>query len=205
VERRISKRKMLRRKYKRYAAAIAGAAIMTGAAIPGIPAAKTLAAESPSVSPPSTIEQTTTVDKNEQKPITSDTTQLLRRIKKGWHEHVNSWPSPNDNQALYKDGQLYYRSDANPYNDQERYEYANYLNNPVEYAKTYAYKYGFDQDLDSFTLLFQSNNEATVQIIKHDTGQRFKINLERNYDGDWTFIALRGIGDANFPATYRSL
>lgn len=192
MERKLSRRKMLRRKYKRYAAALAGAAIMTGAAIPGIPAAKTFAAENLSTSPASAIEQTTT----------PDTTRLLRRL--GWHEHVDSWPSPNETQGLYKDGRIYYRSDNNRYNDQDRYYDTNDLNSPLEYALSYAANYGFDQNLDSFSLLFQSNDQATVQIIKHDTGQRFKIDLERNPNGDWTMVALRGIGDANFPATYRS-
>ena len=204
MERKISKRKMLRRKYKRYAAAIAGAAIMTGAAIPGIPVAKTLAAENPSPSPSPTIEQTTTIDKNDQTSVTPVTAQLWHKLKNGWHEHVNSWPSPNETQSLYKDGHIYYRSNSDRYNDQNRYEYTNYVNSAVEYTQSYAWKYGFDQDLDSFSLLFQANNEATVQIIKHDTGQRFKINLERNQDGDWMVVSIRGIGDENFAATYRS-
>lgn len=204
MERKLSKRKMLRRKYKHYAAALAGAAIMTGVALPGIPVAKAFAAENPTT-PPTTTEQTTLVTNNDQRVVTADRDYPLRlRDDYGWHKHNRSWPDSDDNQALYKDGQIYYRNDNNRYNDWD--DYASYYNNSaVSVTKSLASDYGFDQYQDSFRLLFQSNNQATVQVIKNETGQRFKVDLERDGNGDWTIVAIRGIGDAYHPATYHSV
>lgn len=202
MERKLSKRKMLRRKYKHYAAALAGAAIMTGVALPGIPVAKTFAAESPTTTPP-TITEKTVVTNNEQRVVTADKSHPLRlKNNYGWHQHEHSWPGTNDNHALYKDGKLYYHND-NHYWDNDRY-YAHYNNSPVSFTKALASRYGFDQYRDSFRLLFQSNNQATVQVLKHETGQRFKVDLERDRDGDWRVVAIRGIGDSYHPATYHS-
>jgi hypothetical protein len=147
MERKLSKRKMLRRKYKHYAAALAGAAILTGAgaAIP----ATTFAAENPANIHPITLEQQALADSlaggarystrdnssshfdtrynngshydtrynsrnNDRVNYTrydrnngaSYDTRYNHRY--GWHRHNNSWPSSDDNRALYKDGQIYY-------------------------------------------------------------------------------------------------
>lgn len=166
MERKLSKRKMLRRKYKHYAAALAGAAILTGAgaAIP----ATTFAAENPANSHP--IQQQTVVTSHSNYGARYDTrnnssshydtrydarnnnnvsyhtrydnrdysasydsrdnngSHYDTRYNNGsrfdtrfdrdgwhrhnhrgaWHRHNHSWPSPDDNRALYKDGQIYY-------------------------------------------------------------------------------------------------
>jgi hypothetical protein len=170
MERKVSRRKMLRRKYKHYAAALAGAAILTGAgaAIP----ATTFAAENPANFHPITIEQQALADSLSNAGVRYDTrnnssshydtrnnnsshydTRYNGRYNNrvsydtrfdngnnsasydtryntgshydtrynngshydtrynnryGWHRHNNSWPSSDDNQALYKDGQIYY-------------------------------------------------------------------------------------------------
>jgi hypothetical protein len=183
MERKSVRRKLLRRKYKRYAAAVAGAAILTGAVLPGIPVAKASAAERP-YSPSTKTVQATSVDKNHQKSRHS-----------GWHEHKNSWPSSDENQAWYEDGKIYYRSDRyRDYNrDRDYYHwgYVNYLSSPVEFAKNYAATYGFDRNLDTFSLLSQSNNKAYVEVVKHDTGQLGLMVLERDRDHDWRIVAVR--------------
>lgn len=169
MERKLSKRKMLRRKYKHYAAALAGAAILTGAgaAIP----ATTFAAENPANFHP--IQQQTVATSHSNYGARYDTrnnnsthydtrydarnnnnvsyhtrydrdysasydsrdnngshfdtrynngsrfdTRFDRdgwhrhnhrhNYRFGWHRHNHSWPSPDDNRALYKDGQIYY-------------------------------------------------------------------------------------------------
>jgi len=178
MEKKSAKRK-LRRKYKRYAAAVASAAIITGAALPGISAPKALAAEKSPTSPPIRTEQTTTVNKDVQRPV---------RLRNGWHEHKNSWPSPDENQGWYENGRIYYR------NGEDNYEEVHYYgSNLVEFVKDHAFIYGFDRYLDSFTLLSRSRTSATIQIKKHDTGQRFIVELERNIDRNWEIVAVRAI------------
>ncbi|SFM06094.1 hypothetical protein [Pelosinus propionicus] len=310
MERKSSKRKMLRGKYKKYAAALAGAAIMTGAAGTALPAT-TFAAENPNIHPIK-IEQTATdtskasasydtkyndssrystrsnsgssydtryngssnhnvtrADNNAtyaprhntsasydtrynsgssydtrynngssydtryngdgHKNTTTrgtyasasyDTrydgnngskydTRFHNRDGKydtrynnrnGWHRHNHSWPSSNDNRALYKDGQIYYSNDGNRYYDS--YDYANYQTSPITVAKDLASRYGFDANRDSFTLLSQSSNRATVQVVKQNTNQTFRIDLVRNQDG-WNITGVRGTGNVNYASTYR--
>jgi len=170
MERKLSKRKMLHRKYKHYAAALAGAAILTGAgaAIP----ATTFAAENPANFHPITLEQQqaladshaggakystrnnssshydtrynngshydTRYDTRNNNRVNYHTRYDNRNTsasydtrynngshydtrynnghrfdtrfnsRYGWHRHDSSWPSSDDNQALYKDGHIYY-------------------------------------------------------------------------------------------------
>lgn len=186
MEKKLGHRKSLRRKYKHYAAAIIGTAIMTGAALPGIPI---LSHASAAEKPPS---------------ATTQKEQTTPSAKAGWHEHNHSWPSSDDNQGWYENGHIYYRNGGDRYKEHQHNEYSYYFSNPVNFVKTHATQYGFDPSRDSFTLIHQGRYKATVQVINHGTGQRFKIDLERNR-GDWQIVVLRGIGDEKFPATYRSI
>lgn len=186
MDKKLGHRKSLRRKYKRYAAAIIGTAIMTGAALPGIPIfSKASAAEKPP-SPP--------IQKEQLAPLAKD----------GWHEHKHGWPSSGDNQAWYEDGHIYYLNDREGHREHQHDRYSQNFSSPVDFVKAYATQYGFDPDRDSFTLIHQGRHKAVVQVINNATGQRFKVDLERN-DGDWQIVVLRGIGDQNFPASYHSI
>ncbi len=118
-----------------------------------------------------------------------------------WHRHNRSWPSSSDNRAVYKDGRIYYGSDSNHYNDY--YDSGYYQTSPLTVAKDYAARYGLDASRDSFSLLSQSGNRATVQVIKQDTNQRFKMDLVRDQDGNWNITGVSGTGNANYAATYR--
>jgi len=205
----LAKSKALRHRYKRYAAVLAGAAIMAGTSLPGVPTSTVAASEVPVISPPTTTEQLTTVDNNDQSPVkkiiankTHAITKLKNKLNNGWHEHLNSWPSSEDNQGWSENGHIYYRSDKDR-SDQ----YSNTLSSPVAFVKEYASLYGFDPNNDIFTLLSVSHGEATVQVVKHDTGQRFKVDLENHLNSRfeaWRIVAIRGIGDMNHPATYQS-
>jgi hypothetical protein len=260
MEKKLSKRKMLRRKY---VSALAGAAILTGAAGMAAPAT-TFAAERPVVAASASSQSTSgshydtrsnsgshydtrynngsnnnTTRSNSKNVTHADTrnngahydtrsnngSHYDTRYDKGsrfdtrfhsdsryydtsrggsdWHRHDRSWPSSNDNRGLYKDGKIYYSSDNNGYyNDyNNHYEYANYRTSPLTFAKDYASSYGFDASRDSFSLLSQSRNQATVQIIQHDTNQRFRVDLVRSQDGGWNITGVRGIG--NVAAAYR--
>lgn len=112
----------------------------------------------------------------------------------GWHRHDRSWPSSNDNRGLYKDGKIYYSSDNYGYYNDYNNHYANYLTSPVTFVRDYASTYGFDANRDSFSLVSQSRNQATVQIIQRDTNQRFRVDLVRS-QGDWSIVGVRGVGD----------
>lgn len=172
--------RQLHGKYKRYAAAVAGAAIMTGAALPGIPAAKVLAADSPSADPSLTVKYTTGVDKDTRSGPPG----------RGWHQHENSWPGADENQAwVDADGHIYYRSD----NNHRRIGYGHYLRNPVNYVKDQAETYGFDPYLDSFRLLTLSSERALVEVTKNDTGRLFNVLLERSGENDWTIVQTRAL------------
>ena len=190
-----------RRKYKRYAVALASAAILAGTALPGIPMSIALASEAPTTSPPIIAEQNTLSTNDQQNSvkqfIANKTDSMRTKLNRGWHEHMNTWPSSGDNHSWYENGHIYYSTD----NDRSD-EYNNTLSGPIQFVKEYASLYGFDPDNDAFTLLSVSNKEAVVQVVKQDTGQRFKIELENRQD--WRIIAIRGIGDTTHPATYQS-
>lgn len=173
-----TKRKFFRRRYKHLAAAMAGAALITGVALPGIPVAKAAAAERHSPNAPNT-EQTAQLDRDHDKHRPSP--------RDGWHEHKYSWPGPDENQGWYQDGRIYYRSDRynNDYDD-----YA-YLSSPVDIVRNHASQYGFDRNRDTFTLISLSRYKAVVGVVKHDTGQRFEVGLERDRGDDWSIIFVR--------------
>lgn len=201
----IAKCKSHRHQYKRYAAVLAGAAIMAGTTLPGMPIAKVSASEAPATSPPITTEQSAMANNDPQTLVkrfiankTDTMKNLETKLTNGWHEHIDTWPGSGETQARYENGRIYYR------NVKDRSdEYNNTLSNPVVFVKEYASLYGFDPDNDIFTLLSQSNNEATVQVVKGDSGQRFKIDLE-NRQG-WRIVVVRGIGDTNHSATYQTI
>lgn len=188
------KSKLLRRKYKRYAAAVAGAAIMAGVALPGLPIVSAASAESPITSPPPIALKSALFNKDSEKPVKQVTAEKSEKPSKppgrGWHEHNHSWPGSDENQGWYENGKIYYRSDNHRYNS---WSSAYYLTNPIDYFKDYASNYGFDRYRDSFTLLNQSNNSATILVKKTTTGKQYIVELDRDNDHSWEIAAVRGI------------
>lgn len=184
MEKKSAKRKQLRRKFKRYAAAVAGAAVMAGVTLPGTTAVKAEAAVKPWVPNPVKLEQSLGKDYDANRLRTN-----------GWHEHKNDWPSADENEGWYKDGKIYYRSDnhRDRYDNHDKYGHVHYLN-PVSAVQHAAPLYGFDRYHDSFSLISRSGNKATVQVIKNNTGKRYLVNLEKVYDGDnydWVIVSVR--------------
>ncbi len=179
-------------KYKRYAAAVAGAAIMAGVALPGIPSAKVLAAENPS-SEQITLSQTVAVNKNKNYEHTGkkNVVEKSKRNKppgRGWHEHRHSWPSPDENQAWVEDGRIYYRSD----NYATRGYQVNYLYSPITVVKNNAEMYGFNPYSDSFRLLTSSSNNALVEVTRNDTGRLYNVLLTRTSNSqNWQIVEVR--------------
>lgn len=240
-----SKKRILGRKYGKYAAAVAGAAVLTGAALPGLPAAHAFASPKPipaaSASSSSTDKSTystrdhdktfySTADHNSR---SSDSTKyrasdyqyrgdkavyrasdydsnsatystrdndrshystrdhdksVWSEYGGGWHRHRHSWPGSDENQGLYKDGRVYYRSD----NYGSHYAYTRI--NPIEFVKAHASEYGFDSSRDTFSLLSRSRGTAVVQVTKHDTGDRYSVSLDRSGDHSWSIAGVRALG-----------
>lgn len=174
-----AKRKLLRHKYKQRVAALMGAAIMTGAVLSGIPATQAFAAETPTHPDPLKTKQTSQV---------KDTT---RPPGSGWHQHKHSWPSPNENQAWYQDGKIYYRSDNHRSHWYDKYAYID--GSPVDFVKARAANYGFDAVHDTFSLLTITNRRALVEVRDYNTGKLYNVLLERTSGHDWTIASVRAI------------
>lgn len=114
MEKKLGKRMMLRRKYKRYAAALAGAAIMAGTTLHGIPVAKAAATETPAPAPSVAGDPTTPIDKDAKKPITDPDTTVTDPAGTANQE------DSSDNKTVSAPGQRDNRDDRQ--NDQERWD-----------------------------------------------------------------------------------
>lgn len=166
----------LRHKLKRRAAALMGTAIMTGAVLSGIPAAKALAAES--VSGPYSA-----------KTVQAQTVQPPGW---GWHQHKYSWPSSDENQAWYQDGKIYYRSDGDrDYRYLDNDAYYNY--SAADFVRDHAASYGFDANRDRFTLLTVNSQRALVEVRRYDSGQLYNVFMERDPGSGWTVVDIRAV------------
>ncbi|MEL7632033.1 MULTISPECIES: hypothetical protein [Sporomusa] len=71
---------------------------------------------------------------------------------------------------------------------------------PVEVVRDNAGIFGFDKVKDRFSLLSVAGNKAVVQV--KTSGQTFKVDLERS-GARWVITTIRGIGNSQYPATYR--
>ena len=71
---------------------------------------------------------------------------------------------------------------------------------PVDVVKDNAGIFGFDKTKDRFSLLSVAGNKAVVQV--KTSGQTFKVDLERS-GSRWVITTIRGIGNSQYPATYR--
>jgi len=182
VNRKSARHKLLRRKYKRYAAAVAGAAIISGA-LAGMPVSKAIAAEN-SVSPSTHITQTASVNKDAHHPIKQVMADKANTVRE--HKYESS-----DKQATYRD-----RTGKDRYDRYDRYSYnangvtVRNLSSPVDTIKENASVYGFDADRDTFTFLSLSSREASIQVTKFATGERFIVHLVRSRHQDWRIVSI---------------
>lgn len=178
MEKKSTRRKLLRRKYKRYAAAVAGAAIISGAALHGIPAAKAHAAENPTNAPPTNAKQTMTSDANQSlKQLMSERYHVRDRgDKEDWH-----------NGYRHRSHERYHGEDR--YVSRQGDVVVRYLDSPVDTIKNHAAELGFDAANDTFTFLSLSSHEASILVTKHDTGERFRVELERGRH-NWHIVTV---------------
>ena len=175
MEKKLSRRKLLRRKYKRYAAAVAGAALISGAALHGMPAAKAYASENPVPSPPVNVKQLSAANGERSFSPRShgDRPNWLQRHHYRWFERNHP-----DDTYVSGDGSVVVR----------------YLDSPIDTLKNQAAAYGFDAARDTFTFLSLSRREASVLVTKHATGEQIIVDLVRNWYGDWRITAVNSRG-----------
>lgn len=81
----------------------------------------------------------------------------------------------------------------------EDYVELHQVNDPVQVVKDNAAAFGFNPEIDHFSLLSRSKDKAIVQVRTPE--QTFKIDLIR-HENSWEIKTIRGIGDMNHPATY---
>lgn len=198
--------KSLRKKYKRIVAAMAGAAVISSAMLPGLPLAKVQAQEAQTAdqaSPSQTEEMNSS-----QSPLNA-----ARQYAKG-HGYDTSrsilslqWSSNTDASVLIRqdDGttqRIKLTKDNNKWQVKSLGEVdkiAHNLRDPVDVVKENAAAFGFDAHNDRFTLLSLAGSKAIVQV-RHN-GQTFKVDLVKKGAG-WDITTIRGIGDMNHSATY---
>lgn len=164
-----------RKKYKRLMAALAGAAVVSSALLPGIPINKVQAAEA--TTPAATV---STTDQ------TKDTPDLTK------DDQSNRWTKDKDNWFRDRDNW------NNRYNRDRSPGY--YLSDPVQVVRDNASRFGFDASSDRFSLLSITGSKAIVQV--RTSSQTFKVDLTRD-SGDWVITTIRGIGNNGQSATYR--
>ncbi|MDD4600105.1 hypothetical protein SDC9_20927 [bioreactor metagenome] len=198
--------KSFRKKYKRIVAAVAGAAVISSAMLPGLPLAKVQAQETQKTDQPANSK---TEDlKTGQSPLNA-----ARQYAKD-HGYDTSrsnlslqWSSNTDASVLLR------QDDGNTkriklLKDHDKWQVksldkvdktAHNLRDPVDVVKDNAASFGFDARTDRFTLLSLAGPKAIVQV-RHN-GQTFKVDLIKKGAG-WDITTIRGIGDMNHSATY---
>lgn len=209
MEKKLARRKSLRRKYKRYAAVLAGAAIMAGTSLHGgIPFAKASAAENPSISPPVTTEQTTLANKDVKKPLieTEDSipdpsvSQDQPDTNKDERHDVRDRGNREDRGDRGDRGD---RRDEHRYGHERWFDrgetfahrmqwYNDSLNkiqifnnnaNAVDIVMAAAANLGFDVNNDSFSLIGQNGSQSVVNVAHNGTNYHVTVNHLDN--GNW--------------------
>ncbi|MBU2704106.1 hypothetical protein Ga0466249_005259 [Sporomusaceae bacterium BoRhaA] len=212
MEKKLAKRLTRRRKYKHYAAALAGAAIMAGTSMHGLHFTKASAAENPTASPTVTTGQTTLIDKDAKKLI--DETDVSATDTSGNRDSENNTvvtPDQRDkdkadqhadrdrrDQRHHRDGYDHSRYEHERWADRgetlaQRIKWYNdslnkiqiYYNNTnaVEIVMAVADDLGFDVINDAFTLISQSGSESIINVVHN--GNNYNVTVEQLANGNW--------------------
>ncbi|WP_371363372.1 hypothetical protein SRRS_42860 [Sporomusa rhizae] len=175
-----SRRKIAKRKYKRLLAALAGAAVVTSALLPGLPISKVHAADNTVVAAPAQTGETADTNKNitsgdtgdTNKNITSgDTSDTSKNITSGDTDKARERDKNRDKEAT----------------DAKDFAAAS----PVAAVKALAGTYGFDANNDSFSLQWRRDNEALV-LVKTTNGQTYKVYLSKD-NGGWAIDSVKEV------------
>jgi hypothetical protein len=200
MEKELAKRKMLRRKYKHFAAALAGVAIMAGTSLHGIPLAKAAAAANPSPSSPVTTQQTTSTNKDVTKPLEADTTATNPSATpdKSDHSDKNTAAAPDQrnqnkddhyNRERYKHERWADRGQTLDqriawYNDSsDKIQIYNDTASAVDIVMASADGLGFDVNNDTFNLISQSGSQSIVRVVHN--GTNYDITVDHLSNGNW--------------------
>lgn len=204
-----NRRKSFKKNYKRVVAAMAGAAVISSAMLPGLPAAAQAKTHEVQSAARQTVDKTAEGRTNAHSPL-----YAARQYAKSHgydtsrHNLSLQWSSTNDASVLLRqdDGSTY-RIKLIKNNDNEWRvasmnkvdQRVNNMRDPVDVVKDHAAAFGFDARHDRFTLLSLAGSKAIVQV--RSGGQTFKVDLIKKGAG-WDITTIRGIGDMNHPATY---
>jgi hypothetical protein len=181
MEKKLAKRKMLRRK----AAALAGVTIMAGASLHGIALPKASAAENPSTSPSITTEQTAQTDNNVKKPL-PDTDVSAKDPSAKQDQRDTNKDNRNDrytHEKWYDRGETFAHR-MKWYND-SRHKIRIFINNAsaIDIVRTAAPNLGFDVDNDTFTLISSNGSQSIVRVVHN--GETYNITVDQLADGNW--------------------
>lgn len=202
MEKKLAKRKMLRRKYKHMAAALAGVAIMAGTAMHGGSAE---AATKPII-PPVTTEQTTTVDKDAKAPVAEPSTTATDPVAKPDQADKNADKNKDDQHGDRDRGDKWDKKDRYDHKQYEHERWADrgqafdqrmgwyndssnkiqiYYNNasPIDIVMAAADNLGFDVNNDTFTLISQNGSHSIVRALHN--GNNYDITVDHLSNGNW--------------------
>ena len=212
MEKKSGKRKMLRRKYKHVAAALAGVAIIAGTALHGIPSATAEAAVKPLI-PPVATEQTTLIDKDAKNPIVEPgptptdpvaTQNLNKNDKNKDNEHADR--DRGDKPAQKHDRYDHKRYEHERWSDRgqgmhQRMTWYNeslnkiqiYYNNanPVDIVMAAADGLGFDVNQDTFNLISQNGSQSIVRVAHK--GTNYDITVDHLSNGNWQLTMVNEV------------
>lgn len=184
MEKKIAKRKMLRRK----AAALAGVTIMAGASLHGIVLPKASAAENPSTSPTVTTEQTD--NKEVKKPLPEANASAPDQSAKPDQGDKNK----DNRDDRYTHEKWFDRGETFAhrmkwYNDSQ-HKIKIYINNAsaVDIVMSAAPNLGFDVNSDTFTLISREGSRSVVSV--NHNGETYNITVDHLSNGDWLVSAV---------------
>ncbi|MEN6567999.1 MAG: hypothetical protein ABFC57_17075 [Veillonellales bacterium] len=225
MEKKLGKQMMLRRKYKRYAAALAGAAIMAGTTLHGIPVAKAAATETPAPSPSVAGDPTAPIDKDIKKPIAEPDTTVTDPAAATDQEDSsdnNKVPAPDqrDNRDGWQNDQSRWdkgdRDHGRHHYDHERYKHERWADQGYSFAQRiewyndsqnkiqvyYADANSVDIVIAAADILGFDPNEDTFSLLSQMGSQSIVrvVHNGNNYD-----VTVQNLLDGNWLISYVKL
>lgn len=205
------RKKAAKRAYKRLAAVLAGAAVISSTMLPGIPLARVQAAVDSS-----NVNSAPAAKDDSSKPVKGDSPLKAARQQASKY----GFDSSRDRFSLQSrtktaatvlihttNGKVYKMELMKTRNDNWRVtgvhqtgrESDSTVGSPVQKVIDNARRFGFNPASDKFSLLSLSGAKATVQV--RTGGQTFNVDLVKRANS-WEITTIRGIGSTKYPATY---
>lgn len=191
MEKKLGKRKLLRRKYKHYVAALAGAAIMAGA-LHGAPLAKVSAAENPATPSAVTVGQGLLTIPDTTSPIVVTDPSAEKQVVQGKDNDQSQrtdkrehWGNRHDRHDRHRfEWRRVFVHRMERYNElANKIQIASTTNNPVDVVRMAAADLGFNVYKDTFSLLSQNGTQSIVTVIHH--GHSYNVTIDQLANGNW--------------------